>query len=66
MGKLDTMIGAHALALNLILATNDQAFRRIKKLKLKIGRSRETCTCDQIPPFVDRFVECQHAVSFGQ
>ena len=35
MGNLDMMIGAHALALDLILVTNDQAFRRIKKLKIE-------------------------------
>ena len=33
MGNLDMMIGAHALALDLILITNDHAFRRIKKLR---------------------------------
>jgi len=33
MGSLDMMIAAHALALNLILITNDRAFGRIKKLK---------------------------------
>jgi len=35
MGNLDIMIAAHALALDLVLITNDQAFRRIKKLKLE-------------------------------
>ena len=35
MGSLDTMIGAHALALGLILVTNDRAFARIKKLKVE-------------------------------
>ena len=35
MGNLDLMIGAQALALGLILVTNDQAFRRINKLKLE-------------------------------
>jgi tRNA(fMet)-specific endonuclease VapC len=35
MGNLDMMIGAHALALDLILVTSDQAFRRIKKLKVE-------------------------------
>jgi tRNA(fMet)-specific endonuclease VapC len=34
MGNLDTMIGAHALALDAVLVTNDHAFARIKKLKL--------------------------------
>jgi tRNA(fMet)-specific endonuclease VapC len=34
MGNLDAMIGAHALALDAVLVTNDQAFARIKKLKL--------------------------------
>lgn len=33
MGSLDMMIAAHALALGLVLVTNDQAFGRIKKLK---------------------------------
>jgi tRNA(fMet)-specific endonuclease VapC len=33
MGNLDTMIAAHALALNAILVTNDHAFARVKKLK---------------------------------
>jgi len=33
MGSLDMMIAAHALALGLILITNDRAFGRIKKLK---------------------------------
>ena len=35
MGNLDMMIGAQALALELILVTNDRAFRRIKKLKVE-------------------------------
>jgi predicted nucleic acid-binding protein len=35
MGNLDLMIGAQALAWELILVTNDQAFRRIKKLKVE-------------------------------
>lgn len=35
MGNLDVMIGAHALALDLVLVTNDRAFRRIKKLKIE-------------------------------
>lgn len=33
MGSLDKMIAAHALALGLILITNDRAFGRIRKLK---------------------------------
>lgn len=33
MGNLDTMIGAHALAMGFVLVTNDMAFTRIKKLK---------------------------------
>ncbi len=35
MGNLDMMIGAQAIALDLILVTNDQAFSRIKKLKVE-------------------------------
>ncbi len=35
MGNLDMMIGAHAVVLDLVLVTNDQAFRRIKKLKIE-------------------------------
>lgn len=35
MGSLDMMIAAHALALGLILITNDRAFGRIKKLKIE-------------------------------
>jgi tRNA(fMet)-specific endonuclease VapC len=35
MGNLDIMIGAHALALGAILVTNDQAFSRIKKLRIE-------------------------------
>ena len=35
MGNLDTMIGAHALALGAVLVTNDQAFTRIKELKIE-------------------------------
>ena len=35
MGNLDMMIGAHALALGLVLVTSDRAFARIKKLKLE-------------------------------
>lgn len=34
MGSLDMMIGAHALAMGAILVTNDQAFQRVKNLKL--------------------------------
>jgi tRNA(fMet)-specific endonuclease VapC len=34
MGNLDTMIAAHALALDAILVTNDHAFARLKKLKV--------------------------------
>ncbi len=33
MGNLDTMIAAHALALNTVLVTHDQAFQRVKGLK---------------------------------
>ena len=35
MGNLDVMIGAHALAADVILVTNDRAFGRIKKLKVE-------------------------------
>lgn len=35
MGNLDTMIGAHALAIGAVLVTNDRAFARIKTLKLE-------------------------------
>ena len=35
MGNLDMMIAAHALALGLVLVTSDQAFRRIRKLKVE-------------------------------
>jgi tRNA(fMet)-specific endonuclease VapC len=35
MGSLDMMIGAHALASALTLVTNDQAFGRIKGLKVQ-------------------------------
>ena len=35
MGNLDLMIGAHALALGIILVTSDRAFTRIKKLKVE-------------------------------
>jgi len=35
LGSLDMMIAAHALALGLILITNDQAFSRIKRLRVE-------------------------------
>ncbi|MBZ5521278.1 MAG: type II toxin-antitoxin system VapC family toxin [Acidobacteriia bacterium] len=35
MGNLDLMIGAHALALGMVLVTNDRAFARIKKLRIE-------------------------------
>jgi len=35
MGNLDMMTGALAMALSAVLVTNDQAFRRIRKLKLE-------------------------------
>ena len=35
MGNLDTMIGAHALALGAVLVTNDQAFTRIRELSVE-------------------------------
>jgi tRNA(fMet)-specific endonuclease VapC len=35
MGNLDTMIGAHALALGVVLVTNDQAFARIRELTIE-------------------------------
>lgn len=35
MGNLDTMIAAHALALDAVLVTCDRAFSRIKKLKVE-------------------------------
>ena len=35
MGNLDLMIGAHALALDAVLVSNDQSFTRIKKLKVE-------------------------------
>ncbi|HWX55628.1 MAG TPA: type II toxin-antitoxin system VapC family toxin [Verrucomicrobiae bacterium] len=35
MGNLDLMIGAHALGLGAVLVTNDQAFNRIKRLKVE-------------------------------
>ncbi len=34
VGNLDTMIAAHALALDAVLVTNDHAFARVKKLKV--------------------------------
>jgi len=41
MGNLDTMIAAHALALDAVLVTNDHAFARIKKLKV-VDWTKET------------------------
>jgi tRNA(fMet)-specific endonuclease VapC len=41
VGNLDTMIAAHALALDAVLVTNDHAFRRIKKLKV-VDWTKET------------------------
>jgi tRNA(fMet)-specific endonuclease VapC len=35
MGNLDTMIGAHALAMGAVLVTNDRAFTRIEALKVE-------------------------------
>jgi tRNA(fMet)-specific endonuclease VapC len=35
IGYLDTLIGAHALAIGATLVTNDQAFSRIKKLRIE-------------------------------
>ena len=35
MGNIDTMIGAQALASELVLVTNDRAFGRIKKLRIE-------------------------------
>ena len=35
MGSLDMMIGAHALALGFTLVTHDNAFKRIKRLKVE-------------------------------
>jgi tRNA(fMet)-specific endonuclease VapC len=35
MGSLDMMIAAHALALDVILITNDRAFARIRHLKVE-------------------------------
>lgn len=41
MGNLDMMIAAHALALELTVVTGDQAFRRIKKLKVEDWAKKE-------------------------
>ena len=35
MGNLDMMIGAHALAAEAVLVTNDHSFRRLKHLKIE-------------------------------
>ena len=35
MGNLDMMIGAHALAVEAVLITNDRSFRRLKHLKIE-------------------------------
>jgi len=35
MGNLDMMIGAHAIALGLILVTSDRVFRRVKALQVE-------------------------------
>ena len=35
MGNLDMMIGAQALASDVVLVTNDQAFKKIRKLKIE-------------------------------
>lgn len=35
IGYLDTLIGAHALAIDATLVTNDQAFSRIKNLQIE-------------------------------
>jgi tRNA(fMet)-specific endonuclease VapC len=35
MGNLDVMIAAHSLAVGAVLVTNDQAFARIKKLRIE-------------------------------
>lgn len=40
MGNLDMMIGAHAVALGAVLVTNDQAFTRIKELRIEDWTSR--------------------------
>jgi len=42
MGNLDMMIGAHAIALGSVLVTNDQAFKRIKQLKVEDWTKRKT------------------------
>ena len=41
IGNLDTMIAAHALALDAVLVTNDRAFARIKKMKV-VDWTKET------------------------
>jgi tRNA(fMet)-specific endonuclease VapC len=41
MGNLDMMIAAHALALELTVVTSDQAFRRVKKLKVEDWTKKE-------------------------
>ncbi|HMO44745.1 MAG TPA: PIN domain-containing protein [Rubrivivax sp.] len=35
MGSMDTLIAAHALAADAVLVSNDQAFRRVKGLKVQ-------------------------------
>ena len=35
MGNWDMMIGAHALAVEAVLVTNDRSFRRLKHLKIE-------------------------------
>jgi tRNA(fMet)-specific endonuclease VapC len=35
MGNLDLMIGAHALAAEAVLVTNDRSFHRLKQLKIE-------------------------------
>jgi tRNA(fMet)-specific endonuclease VapC len=35
MGNLDMMIGAHALAVEAVLVTNDRSFHRLKHLKIE-------------------------------
>jgi predicted nucleic acid-binding protein len=35
MGNLDMMIGAHALAAEAVLVTNDRSFHRLKQLKIE-------------------------------
>jgi tRNA(fMet)-specific endonuclease VapC len=42
MGNLDMMIAAHALALELTVVTSDQAFRRVKKLKVEDWTKKAT------------------------